>query len=260
MTSHAAVVARGMGKCCVAGAGDVRVNEEENYFEVKGVRYPEGSVISIDGSTGYIYDGAVPTVPASVSGDWLPMTWADKNRALHIRTNADTEDAKVAVGFGAEGIGLCRTEHMFFEADRIKAVREMILSDSEEEEEKALAKILPYQRQDFVGIFKEMGERPVTIRYLDPPLHEFLPHTDEEMVELAKEMGVTLKVKDTVQAMHEFNPMLGHRGCRLPITYPEIAEMQTRAVIEAAIIVNKEDQDCSEIMIPLVGEVKIELH
>ena len=260
MTSHAAVVARGMGKCCVAGAGDVRVNEEENYFEVKGVRYPEGSVISIDGSTGYIYEGAVPTVAAEVSGDLATlMEWADKNRALHIRTNADTpRDAKVAVGFGAEGIGLCRTEHMFFESDRIMAVREMILSDTEEGRRKALAKILPYQREDFVGIFKEMGERPVTIRYLDPPLHEFLPHTDEEIAHLAKDMGVTVqKIKDTVQALHEFNPMLGHRGCRLPITYPEIAEMQTKAVIEAAITVNKEGiKTVPEIMIPLVGEVK----
>lgn len=260
MTSHAAVVARGMGKCCVAGAGDVRVNEAEHYFEVNGKRYPELSIISIDGTTGNVYGEAIPSVKATVSGDFATlMAWADKYRALDVRANADNpRDAAVAVEFGAEGIGLCRTEHMFFEADRIMAVREMIVSDTEEERRKALAKILPMQRQDFVGIFEAMGERPVTIRYLDPPLHEFLPHTEAEIKELATEMGMPFdKLKAIIESLHEFNPMLGHRGCRLSITYPEIAEMQTRAVIEAAIIVNKKGiKTVPEIMIPLVGEVK----
>ncbi len=260
MTSHAAVVARGMGTCCVAGAGEIRVNEEEKWFEVGGKRYNEGDWISIDGNTGYVYGEAIPTVDATVSGDFATlMNWADKYRALHVRTNADNpRDARVAFNFGAEGVGLCRTEHMFFDADRIPAVREMIVSDNEEGRRKALAKLLPMQRADFIGIYKAMEGRSVTIRYLDPPLHEFLPHTDEEIAALAKEMGLTFeKLKATVESLHEFNPMLGHRGCRLSITYPEIAEMQTRAVIEAAIEVNKEGLNVTpEIMIPLVGDVK----
>ncbi len=260
MTSHAAVVARGMGTCCVAGAGEIRVNEEEKWFEVGGKRYNEGDWISIDGNTGYVYGEAIPTVDATVSGDFATlMEWADKYRALHVRTNADNpRDAKVAFNFGAEGVGLCRTEHMFFDADRIPAVREMIVSDNEEGRRKALAKLLPMQRADFIGIYKAMDGRSVTIRYLDPPLHEFLPHTDEEIADLAKEMGLTFeKLKATVESLHEFNPMLGHRGCRLSITYPEIAEMQTRAVIEAAIEVNKDGLNVTpEIMIPLVGDVK----
>ena len=260
MTSHAAVVARGMGTCCVSGAGEVRVNEEEKYFEVNGVRYNELDWISIDGNTGYVYGEAIATVDATVSGDFATlMEWADKYRALKVRTNADNpRDAKVAVSFGAEGVGLCRTEHMFFEADRIMAVREMIVADCEADRRKALEKLLPMQRGDFLGIYKAMEGRAVTVRYLDPPLHEFLPHTDEEIAELAKQMGISFdKLKATVEGLHEFNPMLGHRGCRLAVTYPEIAEMQTRAVIEAAIQANKEGlKVVPEIMIPLVGEIK----
>ena len=260
MTSHAAVVARGMGTCCVSGAGEVRVNEEEKFFEVNGVRYNELDWISIDGNTGYVYGEAIATVDATVSGDFATlMEWADKYRALKVRTNADNpRDAKVAVSFGAEGVGLCRTEHMFFEADRIMAVREMIVADNEADRRKALAKLLPMQRGDFLGIYRAMEGRGVTVRYLDPPLHEFLPHTDEEIEVLAKEMGITFdKLKATVESLHEFNPMLGHRGCRLAVTYPEIAEMQTRAVIEAAIQANKEGLNVvPEIMIPLVGEIK----
>ena len=260
MTSHAAVVARGMGTCCVAGAGEIRVNEEAKYFEVGGKRYNELDWISIDGNTGYVYGEAIATVDATVSGDFATlMEWADKYRALKIRTNADNpRDAKVAFEFGAEGVGLCRTEHMFFEADRIMAVREMIVADNEADRRKALAKLLPMQRNDFIGIYKAMKGKAVTVRYLDPPLHEFLPHTDEEIMQLAKEMNITFeKLKSTVEGLHEFNPMLGHRGCRLSITYPEIAEMQTRAVIEAAIAVNKEGYNVTpEIMIPLVGDVK----
>ena len=260
MTSHAAVVARGMGTPCVAGAGEIRVNEEEKYFEVNGVRYDEGAWISCDGSTGYVYGEAIATVDAEISGDFaVLMGWADKYRALKVRTNADNpRDAKVANDFGAEGVGLCRTEHMFFEGDRIMAIREMIVADNVEDRKKALAKLLPMQRQDFIGIYKAMEGKSVTVRYLDPPLHEFVPHTDEEMAELAKEMGLPFeKIKATVEGLHEFNPMLGHRGCRLSITYPEIAEMQTRAVIEAAIAVNKEGYNVTpEIMIPLVGDVK----
>ncbi len=260
MTSHAAVVARGMGTPCVAGAGEIRVNEEERYFEVNGVRYEEGAWISCDGSTGYVYGEAVATVDAEISGDFaVLMGWADKYRALKVRTNADNpRDAKVANDFGAEGVGLCRTEHMFFEGDRIMAIREMIVADNVEDRKKALAKLLPMQRQDFIGIYKAMEGKSVTVRYLDPPLHEFVPHTDEEMAELAKEMGLPFeKIKSTVEGLHEFNPMLGHRGCRLSITYPEIAEMQTRAVIEAAIAVNKEGYNVTpEIMIPLVGDIK----
>ena len=260
MTSHAAVVARGMGTPCVAGAGEIRVNEEEKYFEVNGVRYEEGAWISCDGSTGYVYGEAIATVDAEISGDFaVLMSWADKYRALKVRTNADNpRDAKVANDFGAEGVGLCRTEHMFFESDRIMAIREMIVADNAEDRKKALAKLLPMQRADFIGIYKAMEGKSVTVRYLDPPLHEFVPHTDEEMKELAKEMGLPFeKIKATVEGLHEFNPMLGHRGCRLSITYPEIAEMQTRAVIEAAIAVNKEGYNVTpEIMIPLVGDVK----
>ena len=260
MTSHAAVVARGMGTCCVAGAGEIRVNEEEKYFEVGGTRYNELDWISIDGNTGYVYGEAIKTIDATVSGDFATlMEWADKYRALKVRTNADNpRDAKVAFDFGAEGVGLCRTEHMFFDADRIMAVREMIVADNEEDRRKALAKLLPMQRQDFIGIYKAMKGHAVTVRYLDPPLHEFLPHTDEEIKELALQMNITFeKLKATVEGLHEFNPMLGHRGCRLSITYPEIAQMQTRAVIEAAIEVNKEGYNVvPEIMIPLVGEVK----
>ena len=260
MTSHAAVVARGMGTPCVAGAGEIRVNEEEKYFEVNGVRYEEGAWISCDGSTGYVYGEAIATVDAEISGDFaVLMGWADKYRALKVRTNADNpRDAKVANDFGAEGVGLCRTEHMFFEGDRIMAIREMIVADNVEDRKKALAKLLPMQRQDFIGIYKAMEGKSVTVRYLDPPLHEFVPHTEEEMKELAKQMGLPYeKIKATVEGLHEFNPMLGHRGCRLSITYPEIAEMQTRAVIEAAIAVNKEGYNVTpEIMIPLVGDVK----
>ncbi len=260
MTSHAAVVARGMGTPCVAGAGEIRVNEEEKYFEVNGVRYEEGAWISCDGSTGYVYGEAIATVDAEISGDFaVLMGWADKYRALKVRTNADNpRDAKVANDFGAEGVGLCRTEHMFFEGDRIMAIREMIVADNVEDRKKALAKLLPMQRQDFIGIYKAMEGKSVTVRYLDPPLHEFVPHTEEEMKELADQMGLPFeKIKATVEGLHEFNPMLGHRGCRLSITYPEIAEMQTRAVIEAAIAVNKEGYKVTpEIMIPLVGDIK----
>ena len=260
MTSHAAVVARGMGTCCVAGAGEIRVNEEEKYFEVGGKRYNELDWISIDGNTGYVYGEAIKTVDATVSGDFATlMEWADKYRALKVRTNADNpRDAKVANSFGAQGVGLCRTEHMFFDADRIMAMREMIVADNEDDRRKALAKLLPMQRKDFVGIYKAMEGKSVTVRYLDPPLHEFLPHTDEEIQVLANEMGLPFeKIKSTVESLHEFNPMLGHRGCRLSVTYPEIAEMQTRAVIEAAIEVNAEGYNVvPEIMIPLVGEVK----
>ncbi len=260
MTSHAAVVARGMGAPCVAGCSEIKVNEEEKWFEVGGKRYNEGDWISFDGSTGYVYGEKIETVDASISGDFKTlMDWADKYRALKVRTNADNpRDAKVAYDFGAEGVGLCRTEHMFFEGDRIKAIREMIVSDNVEDRKKALAKLLPMQRQDFIGIYKAMKGYSVTVRYLDPPLHEFVPHTEEEMRELAKEMNISYeKVKQTVDSLHEFNPMLGHRGCRLSITYPEIAEMQTRAVIEAAIEVNKEGlKVVPEIMIPLVGDVK----
>ncbi len=260
MTSHAAVVARGMGTPCVAGAGEIKVNEEEKYFEVNGTRYCEGDWISFDGSTGYVYGEAIATVDAAISGDFKTlMDWADKYRALKVRTNADNpRDAKVANDFGAEGVGLCRTEHMFFEGNRIMAIREMIIADNVEDRKKALAKLLPMQREDFIGIYKAMEGKNVTVRYLDPPLHEFVPHTEEEMKELAEQMGVSFeKVKSIVEGLHEFNPMLGHRGCRLSITYPEIAEMQTRAVIEAAIAVNKEGYNVTpEIMIPLVGDVK----
>ncbi len=260
MTSHAAVVARGMGTCCVAGAGEVIVNEAGKYFEVGGKRYNEGDWISLDGSTGKIYGEKIKTVDATVSGDFAElMAWADEFRSLKVRTNADTpRDAKVAYNFGAEGIGLCRTEHMFFDADRIPAMREMIVSKTLEERQAALAKLLPMQRKDFIGLYEEMHGFPVTIRYLDPPLHEFLPTEDEDIEVLAKEMGITYaSLKATVVDLHETNPMLGHRGVRLTITYPEIAVMQTTAVIEAAIDVNKRGgKVVPEIMIPLVGDIK----
>jgi pyruvate,orthophosphate dikinase len=260
MTSHAAVVARGMGTCCVAGAGQVHVYESKKYFEVNGEKFNEGDWISLDGSTGKVYGQKVETQDATVSGDFgTLMAWADKHRALKIRTNADNpRDAKVAYEYGAEGIGLCRTEHMFFEADRIPAVREMIVAKNKAEREKALAKLLPMQREDFIGLYKEMKGYAVTIRYLDPPLHEFVPTAEADIRALAKEMGLDFEtLQKTIEELHETNPMLGHRGVRLSVTYPEIAEMQTRAVIEAAIAVNKEGMNVvPEIMIPLVGDLK----
>lgn len=260
LTSHAAVVARGMGTCCVSGCGELVIDEEKKTLSVNGKKYGSDDIISIDGSTGNIYVGLIPTVNAEISGYFRTvMEWANAIRKLKVRANADNpKDAKIAYDFGAEGIGLCRTEHMFFEETRIQSVREMIIADSEDARRKALAKLLPMQREDFIGIYKEMKGNPVTIRFLDPPLHEFLPHKDNEMADLAKDLGVSFeKVKETVIALKESNPMLGHRGCRLAVTYPEIAEMQTRAVIEAAIAVNKEGGNVkAEIMIPLVGEVK----
>ncbi len=260
MTSHAAVVARGMGKPCVAGCGDLKINEKKKFFEVNGEKVKEGDWITIDGSTGDVIIGKVKLVAPQMTGDFeVFMKWVDEARTLGVRTNADTpKDAKVARNFGAEGIGLCRTEHMFFEEDRIKAVREMILSDDEEGRRKALKKILPMQKKDFKGIFKAMEGLPVTIRLLDPPLHEFLPHTDKELKELAKEMGVPFKkLKERNESLKEFNPMLGHRGCRLGITYPEIYEMQVRAIMEAACELKKKKVDVKpEIMIPLVGHVR----
>ncbi len=260
MTSHAAVVARGMGACCVAGCGDVKIDEEKRVIYIGGKTYTDQDYLSLDGSTGNVYGEQIPTEQASVSGDFAKiMEWADKYRALKVRTNADTpNDAATAVRFGAEGIGLCRTEHMFFAEDRIPAVREMIVSKTVEERKKALAKLLPMQREDFIGLYTAMAGRPVTIRFLDPPLHEFVPHKDEEIAELAKTMGLTFEeLKETVEGLHEFNPMMGHRGCRLAVTYPEIAEMQTQAVIEAALAVRKNGIEIiPEIMIPLVGEIK----
>ena len=261
MTSHAAVVARGMGTCCVSGCGEIVMDEENKKFTLAGREYHEGDWISLDGSTGNIYGEAVQTTDASISGEFARfMRWADAARRLKVRTNADNpHDAAVAVKFGAEGIGLCRTEHMFFAADRIPAVREMIVSTTEEARRKALDKLLPMQRGDFEGIYKAMEGRPVTIRFLDPPLHEFLPTADEDIRALAAEMGLTFEsLKATVEGLHEFNPMMGHRGCRLAVSYPEIAEMQTRAVIEAALNVRRETgmDIIPEIMIPLVGEVK----
>ena len=261
MTSHAAVVARGMGTCCVAGCGDLVINEDKGTFSIANNNYKKGDYISLDGSTGNIYGQALKTEPAAIVAEFKQiMEWADKYRCLKVRTNADTpKDAKQAIEFGAEGIGLTRTEHMFFEEDRIPAMREMIVSKTVEARKKALAKLLPMQRKDFIGIYEAMGDRPVTIRYLDPPLHEFLPHTQEEVKALAAEMGLTYNdLQATVDSLHEFNPMMGHRGCRLPITYPEIAEMQTQAVIEAAIEVSKKTGVAvkPEIMIPLVGDVK----
>ncbi len=262
MTSHAAVVARGMGTCCVSGCSEIKMHADEKYFILGGKEYHEGDWISLDGSTGKIYGEALPTAEATISGDFGRfMAWADAARVLKVRTNADNpRDALQAVKFGAEGIGLCRTEHMFFEGDRIKAVREMILAKDVEGRKQALAKLLPYQQGDFEAMYKVLEGRPMTVRYLDPPLHEFLPTKEEEMAELAQEMGVTVEeIKETVAALHEFNPMMGHRGCRLAVTYPEIAEMQTTAVINAAINVNRkypEYKIVPEIMIPLVGEAK----
>ena len=261
MTSHAAVVARGMGACCVAGCGDIKVDEENKTMSVKGKVYSCEDYISLDGSTGNVYGQAISPEDPQISGEFATfMTWADEIRALKVRTNADSpRDAKQAVKFGAEGIGLCRTEHMFFAEDRISAVREMIVAKNVEERKKALEKLLPMQREDFIGIYEAMEERPVTIRLLDPPLHEFLPHDDEDIRDLAKEMGLTFEdLKNTVESLHEFNPMMGHRGCRLAVSYPEIAEMQVRAIIEAAICVKEKYgyNIIPEIMIPLVGEIK----
>jgi pyruvate, orthophosphate dikinase len=257
MTSHAAVVARGMGTCCVAGCGEISINYKNKQMTVGGKAYNEGDWISLDGSKGEVIEGKVPTVTPELSGNFGKlMAWADEFRVLNVRTNADTpNDSTVARNFGAEGIGLCRTEHMFFEGDRIKAVREMILADDVEGRRKALEKLLPYQRDDFYGIFKAMHDLPVTVRTLDPPLHEFLPHEEENQQEMANEMGLTLEeVKAKVDSLHEFNPMLGHRGCRLGITYPEITEMQARAIMEAACQLTKEGVKVfPEIMIPLIG-------
>ena len=262
MTSHAAVVARGMGACCVSGCGDIKMDEENKQFELGGKIYHEGDYISIDGSTGNIYDGIIPTVDAEIAGEFgRIMTWADEFRTMQVRTNADTpEDAKKARELGAEGIGLCRTEHMFFEADRIAAFREMICADTVEQREAALAKILPYQQGDFEKLYEALEGNPVTIRFLDPPLHEFVPTEEADIEALAKAQGKSVAdIKALISSLHEFNPMMGHRGCRLTVTYPEIAKMQTSAVIRAAINVKKKHPDWNivpEIMIPLVGEVK----
>ncbi|HHV30939.1 MAG: pyruvate, phosphate dikinase [Ruminococcaceae bacterium] len=262
MTSHAAVVARGMGTCCVSGCGEITVNYEKKQFTLGGKTIKEGDYISIDGITGKIYAEAIPTVDASISGDFGTfMAWADSVRRLEVYTNADTpRDAKQGREFGAQGIGLCRTEHMFFEANRIKAMREMIVAKTTEEREKALAKIMPYQQGDFEGLYEVMEGRPVIIRYLDPPLHEFLPTKEEDIKEIAGELNITVEeLKDVISSLHEFNPMMGHRGCRLAVSYPEIAKMQTTAVINAAIAVNKKHPEFKtepRIMIPLVGEEK----
>ena len=262
MTSHAAVVARGMGTCCVSGCGAIKINEEAKTMTVAGKTYGEDDCISIDGSTGRVYGKAIKTVPAKTSGYFAKfMGWADARRVLQVRTNADTpKDARQAVEFGAQGIGLVRTEHMFFEAERIKAVREMIVSETVEQRKKALDKILPMQQGDFEAIYEVMAGLPVTVRYLDPPLHEFLPTADADIEALAKEMNISKEdLKNVCISLHEFNPMMGHRGCRLAVTYPEIAEMQTKAVIRAAINVNKRHPEYNvvpEIMIPLVGETK----
>ena len=262
MTSHAAVVARGMGTCCVSGCGEIKINEEAKQFELGGKTIKEGDYISLDGTAGDIYGEAIPTVEAAIIGDFdVFMKWADEARTLKVRTNADNpRDTAQAVKFGAEGIGLCRTEHMFFEGERIKAIREMIVSDTVEGRKAALAKIMPYQQGDFEEMYRVLEGRPMTVRFLDPPLHEFVPTKEEDIKELAKEMNITVEhLKNVISSLHEFNPMMGHRGCRLAVTYPEIAEMQTTAVINAAIVVNKEHPEYNivpEIMIPLVGEVK----
>ena len=262
MTSHAAVVARGMGKCCVSGCGDIKMDEENKQFELAGKVYHEGDWLSIDGSTGNIYDGAVPTVDASIGGEFgRVMGLADKYRRLGVRTNADNpHDTAQAVKFGAEGIGLCRTEHMFFEADRIPAIREMICADTLEQREKALAKLEPMQQGDFEAMYIALEGRPMTVRFLDPPLHEFVPTEEADIELLAKDMGKSVaEIKNIIASLHEFNPMMGHRGCRLAVTFPEIAAMQTRAVIKAALNVNAAHPEwhiVPEIMIPLVGEVK----
>ena len=262
MTSHAAVVARGMGTCCVSGCGDIAMDEENKKFTLAGKEFHEGDYISIDGTTGNIYDGAIKTVDATIAGEFgRVMAWADQFRTLKVRTNADTPaDAKKARELGAEGIGLCRTEHMFFEEDRIAAFREMICSDTVEEREAALEKILPYQQGDFEALYEALEGNPVTIRFLDPPLHEFVPTEEADIEKLAKAQGKSVEtIKNIIASLHEFNPMMGHRGCRLAVTYPEIAKMQTKAVIRAAINVQKKHADWTvkpEIMIPLVCEVK----
>ena len=262
MTSHAAVVARGMGTCCVSGCGAIKMDEENKKFELAGRTYVEGDWMSLDGSTGNIYGEAIPTVDASISGEFgRIMAWADEFRQLKVRTNADNpRDTAQAVKFGAEGIGLCRTEHMFFEADRIPAIREMICSDTVEQREKALAKLEPMQQGDFEAMYEALEGRPMTIRFLDPPLHEFVPTEEADIADLAKTMGKTVAdIKAIISGLHEFNPMMGHRGCRLSVTYPEIAAMQTRAVIKAALAVKARHADWNmvpEIMIPLVGEIK----
>ena len=262
MTSHAAVVARGMGTCCVSGCSEIVMNEEEKWFTLAGKTFKEGDELSLDGSTGYIYDGIMPTVPATVSGYFgRIMELADKFRAMKVRTNADTPaDAKRARELGAEGIGLCRTEHMFFEGDRIAAFREMICSDTVEEREAALDKILPMQQGDFEKLYEALEGNPVTIRFLDPPLHEFVPTEEADIAALAKAKNKSVaEIKAIIDSLHEFNPMMGHRGCRLAVTYPEIAKMQTKAIIRAAINVQKAHPSWTvkpEIMIPLVGEVK----
>jgi pyruvate,orthophosphate dikinase len=262
MTSHAAVVARGMGACCVSGCGDINMDEENKKFTLAGKEYHEGDAISIDGTTGNIYDGIIPTVDAAIVGEFERiMAWADKYRRLKVRTNADTPaDAKKARELGAEGIGLCRTEHMFFEEDRIAAFREMICADTVEKREAALEKILPYQQSDFEALYEALEGNPVTIRFLDPPLHEFVPTEEEDIKKLADAQGKPVEeIKAFIAALHEFNPMMGHRGCRLAVTYPEIAKMQTKAVIRAAIRVQKAHPDWNvkpEIMIPLICEMK----
>ena len=261
MTSHAAVVARGMGTCCVSGCGEIKIDEEAKKFELGGYTFHEGDYISLDGTTGKIYKGDIKTVEASVSGNFgRIMAWADKYRKLGVRTNADNpRDTKNAVHLGAEGIGLCRTEHMFFEEDRIPKIRKMILAETVEAREAALNELIPFQKSDFKAMYKELKELPMTVRYLDPPLHEFLPTEEEDIIALAKDMGVTVEhLKEKCSELHEFNPMMGHRGCRLAVTYPEIARMQTRALMEAAIEVKEEEgyNIVPEIMIPLVGEKK----
>ncbi len=262
MTSHAAVVARGMGTCCVSGCGDIKIDEENKRFTLGGREFTEGDYISLDGTTGDIYGEAIATVDAAIVGDFnVLMGWADAARKLQVRTNADTpRDTAQAVKFGAEGIGLCRTEHMFFEGERIKAIREMIVADTVEGRKAALAKILPYQQGDFEAMYRVLEGRPMTVRFLDPPLHEFLPTKEEDIIEIAGELNMSVDdLKAVIAGLHEFNPMMGHRGCRLAVTYPEIAEMQTTAVINAAITVNKEHPEYNivpEIMIPLVGEIK----
>ena len=261
MTSHAAVVARGMGTCCVSGCGDIQMDEVNKEFKLAGKTFHEGDVISIDGSTGNIYDGEIKTVDATIAGEFeRVMNWADKYRKLGVRTNADNpRDTRKAVELGAEGIGLCRTEHMFFDEERIPAIRKMILSDTVEEREKALNALIPFQKGDFKAMYKELKGLPMTVRYLDPPLHEFLPTEEKDIIALAKDMGVTVeRLKAKCAELHEFNPMMGHRGCRLAVTYPEIAKMQTRALMEAAIEVKDEEgfDIVPEIMVPLVGEVK----
>ena len=262
MTSHAAVVARGMGTCCVSGCGDIAMDEENKKFTLAGKEYHEGDFISIDGTTGNIYDGRIPTVDATIAGEFgRVMAWADKYRTLKVRTNADTPaDARKARELGAEGIGLCRTEHMFFEESRIAAFREMICADTVEEREAALEKILPYQQSDFEKIYEALEGFPVTIRFLDPPLHEFVPTEEADIEKLANAQGKTVEeIKTFIAGLHEFNPMMGHRGCRLAVTYPEIARMQTRAVIRAAINVQKAHSEWKmrpEIMIPLICDIK----